>query len=66
MTADRAPGFGGERMIDGLLNRGQTLRARNMESAVVIEDLLGEGAQAEVYGARIGDSICESTCLHFH
>jgi DNA-binding helix-hairpin-helix protein with protein kinase domain len=50
------PGFGVKRMMDGLLKRGQMLLARNMESAVVIEDMLGEGAQAEVYRARIGDS----------
>jgi hypothetical protein len=43
-------------MMDGLLKQGQMLVARNMESAVVIEDVLGEGAQAEVYRARIGDS----------
>jgi DNA-binding helix-hairpin-helix protein with protein kinase domain len=42
--------------MEGMLRRGQTLLARNMQSAVVIEDMLGEGAQAEVYRARIGDS----------
>jgi DNA-binding helix-hairpin-helix protein with protein kinase domain len=31
------------------------LIARNMQSAAMIEDTLGEGAQAEVYRARIGD-----------
>lgn len=41
--------------MEGLLRRGQTLVARNMQSAVVIEDMLGEGAQAEVYRGRIGD-----------
>jgi DNA-binding helix-hairpin-helix protein with protein kinase domain len=43
--------------MEGLLMRGQTLLARNMQSAAVIEDMLGEGAQAEVYRARIGDSL---------
>jgi DNA-binding helix-hairpin-helix protein with protein kinase domain len=43
-------------MMEGLLKRGQMLVARNMQSAAVIEDTLGEGAQAEVYRARIGDS----------
>jgi DNA-binding helix-hairpin-helix protein with protein kinase domain len=42
--------------MEGMLPRGQTLLARNMQSAAVIEDMLGEGAQAEVYRARIGDS----------
>jgi DNA-binding helix-hairpin-helix protein with protein kinase domain len=42
--------------MDGMLKRGQILIARNMQSAAVIEDTLGEGAQAEVYRARIGDS----------
>ncbi len=42
--------------MEGLLKRGQVLIARNMQSAAVIEDTLGEGAQAEVYRARIGDS----------
>ena len=32
------------------------LIARNMQSAVVVEDMLGEGGQAEVYRARIGDA----------
>jgi DNA-binding helix-hairpin-helix protein with protein kinase domain len=41
--------------MDGMLKRGQVLIARNMQSAAVIEDTLGEGAQAEVYRARIGD-----------
>jgi DNA-binding helix-hairpin-helix protein with protein kinase domain len=40
----------------GLLKQGQTLVARNMQSAALIEGILGEGAQAEVYRARIGDS----------
>lgn len=57
MRTDRPTSFGVERMMDGLLKRGQTLLARNMESAVVIEDMVGEGAQAEVYRARIGDSL---------
>jgi DNA-binding helix-hairpin-helix protein with protein kinase domain len=39
-----------------MLRRGQTLLAKNMQSAAVIEGILGEGAQAEVYRARIGDS----------
>src|ERR1700722_8723134 len=43
-------------MIEGMLKRGQVLIARNMQSAAVIEDTLGEGAQAEVYRARIGDA----------
>jgi eukaryotic-like serine/threonine-protein kinase len=43
-------------MMEGLLKRGQVLIARNMQSAAVIEDTLGEGAQAEVYRARIGDT----------
>jgi eukaryotic-like serine/threonine-protein kinase len=42
--------------MDGMLKRGEVLIARNMESAAVIEDMLGEGAQAEVYRARIGDA----------
>lgn len=42
--------------MEGMLKRGQTLVARNMQSAAVVEDMLGEGAQAEVYRARIGDS----------
>jgi DNA-binding helix-hairpin-helix protein with protein kinase domain len=42
--------------MEGLLKRGQTLLARNMQSAAVIEKMLGEGAQAEVYRARIGDA----------
>jgi DNA-binding helix-hairpin-helix protein with protein kinase domain len=41
--------------MDNLLRRGQTLTARSMQSVAVIEDMLGEGAQAEVYRARIGD-----------
>ena len=56
MKADHPPSLGVERMIDGLLKQGETVLARNMESAVVIEDMLGEGAQAEVYRARIGES----------
>ena len=42
-------------MMDGMLKRGDVLIARNMQSAAMIEDTLGEGAQAEVYRARIGD-----------
>ena len=37
-----------------LLQRGQTLVAHGMRAACVVEDPLGEGAQAEVYLARIG------------
>jgi eukaryotic-like serine/threonine-protein kinase len=43
-------------MIEGMLKPGQTLIARNMQSAAVIEDMLGEGGQAEVYRARIGSA----------
>jgi len=43
-------------MMNGLLRRDQTLIARNMQSAAVIEEMVGEGAQAEVYRARIGDT----------
>ena len=42
-------------MMEGMLKRGDVLIARNMQSAAMIEDTLGEGAQAEVYRARIGD-----------
>ena len=42
-------------MMKGMLKRGDVLIARNMQSAAMIEDTLGEGAQAEVYRARIGD-----------
>ena len=42
--------------MDGMLKPGQVLIARNMQSAAVIESTLGEGAQAEVYRARIGDA----------
>jgi eukaryotic-like serine/threonine-protein kinase len=42
-------------MMEGMLKRGEVLIARNMQSAAIIEDTLGEGAQAEVYRARIGD-----------
>ena len=41
-------------MMERLLKRGQTLMVRNMQASAVIEDLLGEGGQAEVYRARIG------------
>ena len=42
-------------MMKGMLKRGDVLIARNMQSAAMIEETLGEGAQAEVYRARIGD-----------
>ena len=42
--------------MQGMLRRGLQLVARNMQSVVVIEDFIGEGAQAEVYRGRIGDS----------
>lgn len=42
--------------MQGMLRRGQQLIARHMQSVVVIEDFIGEGAQAEVYRGRIGDS----------
>lgn len=42
--------------MEGMLPRGRKLVARNMQSAAIIDDILGEGAQAEVYRARIGDS----------
>jgi eukaryotic-like serine/threonine-protein kinase len=38
-----------------MLKPGDVLIARNMQSAATIEDTLGEGAQAEVYRARIGE-----------
>jgi DNA-binding helix-hairpin-helix protein with protein kinase domain len=41
--------------MDWLLKRGQMLVARGMQSACIIQDLLGEGGQAEVYRARVGD-----------
>ena len=41
--------------MDWLLRRGQTMVARGMHSACVIVDLLGEGGQAEVFRARVGD-----------
>lgn len=37
------------------LKRGQMLVARGMHSACTVQDMLGEGAQAEVYRARIGN-----------
>lgn len=43
-------------MIQGMLRRGQILIARNMQAAAAIEEPLGEGAQAEVYRARVGNS----------
>lgn len=43
-------------MTGGMLKPGQVLIARNMESAATIEELIGEGAQAEVYRARIGNA----------
>jgi eukaryotic-like serine/threonine-protein kinase len=41
-------------MTEGMLQRGQVLIARTMQSAVEIEDTLGESAQAEVYRAHTG------------
>ncbi|HTZ60102.1 MAG TPA: hypothetical protein VMB49_18460 [Acidobacteriaceae bacterium] len=41
--------------MDWLLKRGQVVVARGMQSACVVEDMLGEGGQAEVYRASIGD-----------
>src|ERR1700753_3294096 len=43
-------------MMERMLKRGQVLIARNRESAAVIEDTLGDGGEAEVYRARIGDA----------
>jgi DNA-binding helix-hairpin-helix protein with protein kinase domain len=43
-------------MMEGMLQRGEVLIARNMQTSVEIEDTLGEGAQAEVYRARIGQA----------
>ncbi len=43
-------------MMEGMLKRGQMLIARNMQSALEIEDTLGESARAEVYRARIGNA----------
>lgn len=43
-------------MNQGMLKPGQVLIARNMQSAAAIEEMIGEGAQAEVYRARIGDA----------
>jgi DNA-binding helix-hairpin-helix protein with protein kinase domain len=40
--------------MDWLLKRGQMLVARGMQSACIVQDMLGEGGQAEVYRARIG------------
>jgi serine/threonine protein kinase len=40
--------------METLLKRGQVVVARAMQSACVVQELLGEGAQAEVYRARIG------------
>lgn len=40
--------------MESLLKRGQVVVARAMQSACVVQELLGEGAQAEVYRARIG------------
>jgi DNA-binding helix-hairpin-helix protein with protein kinase domain len=42
--------------MESMLKPGEVLIARNMQSAAMIEDTLGEGAQAEVYRARIGDA----------
>ncbi len=41
--------------MDWLLKRGQMLVARGMHSACTVQDLLGEGGQAEVYRVRVGD-----------
>ena len=43
-------------MEGGMLPRGRKLVARSMQSAAIIYDMLGEGAQAEVFRASIGDS----------
>lgn len=40
--------------MDWILKRGQMLVARGMHSACIVQDILGEGGQAEVYRARIG------------
>lgn len=40
--------------METMLKRGQMVVARAMQSACVVQDLLGEGGQAEVYRARIG------------
>jgi serine/threonine protein kinase len=40
--------------METILKRGQMVVARAMQSACIVQDLLGEGGQAEVYRARIG------------
>lgn len=40
--------------MNTILRRGQVLIARGMQAACTIQDLLGEGGQAEVYRARVG------------
>ena len=40
--------------METLLKRGQMVVARAMQSACIVQELLGEGGQAEVYRARIG------------
>jgi eukaryotic-like serine/threonine-protein kinase len=39
-----------------MLKRGQVVVANAMRSACIVEDLLGEGGQAEVYSVRVGSS----------
>jgi DNA-binding helix-hairpin-helix protein with protein kinase domain len=41
--------------MDWLLKRGQVVVARGMQSAYIVQDMLGEGGQAEVYRASIDD-----------
>ncbi|MEP7355583.1 MAG: serine/threonine-protein kinase [Acidobacteriota bacterium] len=41
--------------METLLKQGQMVVARNMQSACIVRGVLGEGAQAEVYRATIGD-----------
>lgn len=43
-------------MSSTLLKRGQVVIARFMQAACSVQDLLGEGGQAEVYRARVGDA----------
>ncbi len=43
--------------MDYLLQRGQRVVARLMQSACIFEGLLGEGGQAEVYRVRVGNSV---------
>lgn len=42
--------------MEWMLKPGQKLVARGMQSAVIVEGILGEGAQAEVFRARVGSS----------